>query len=852
MPDHLRAVGLDGLRAGSIGNFHPFDAVEGCMSNWLQDLKFTWRALIGRPAFALTSVLTLALGIGMNAAVFSLFNAMLLRPLPVHEPQQLVELYASRPDRVGGVSSYLDLQDLRAGNTVFTGLAGRSPALANLTWDGRSELRIAELATSNYFDVLGIRPHLGRFFTPEEERSEGAAPVVVLNYGFWQSRFNGDPAALGKTLNVNGKVYEIVGVGPIDFAGMFPGIAPEFWIPIMMANGIDSFGQIDTMPSPGNTKLERRGYRWFWVTGRLKENVSLAQASAEMKAIAARLEQEYPRSNQRYSATLIPTNDVRLNPELDGIVNSALLFVLVAVGIVLLVVCTNVAGMFLARSSARRREIALRLALGTGRWRLIRQLLMESTAIALVGGVIGLGLAFIGTRLMSSIPLPLPITIELSLDPDWRVFLYTFAISIITGIVFGLAPALQSTRTDLVLDLKGQHSDEARGRWAFLRNGLVVGQLALSLMLLIGSVLLARSLGQATQIDVGFRPDRFALIQLNLTMYGYDDARARTFYDSLQQRLLGVPGVESVTTADRTPFSININTTALYPTASPEAGSEPFTIDNSNVGPEYFDTMQIPIVEGRAISRMDTADAPRVAVVSEAFAKRFWPGESAVGKQVSNRTGRVTEIVGVSRDYKVQTVGETPRAYIHFAREQVFNPSTGVVVRTAGPPEAVLPALRSQIAAVDSQIVPFQITTLGKERSHALMPVSATAGLLGAFGLFTVFLAAIGLYGVIAYSVGRRTREIGTRMAIGATPGDVLRQVVGEGLKLVVLGALIGWAATAAASRVMQSLLYGISGVDPASFLVGTVALALVALVANIIPAWRASKIDPMRALRAD
>jgi predicted permease len=507
--------------------------------------------------------------------------------------------------------------------------------------------------------------------------------------------------------------------------------------------------------------------------------------------------------------------------------------------------------MFMARSSARRREIAVRVALGTSRWRLMRQLLIESVSIATAGGIGGVLLAFAGTRLLTTMQLPIPISLHLNLDPDWRVFLFTFGISVLTGIFFGLAPAIQATRHDVVADLKAGDSDGGGSRLIF-RNGLVVAQLALSLVLLIGASLLTRSLASATRIDLGFDAGRYAVVQFNLGMYGYDNPGAEKFFQDIQQRFSGVAGVEAVTLADRTPMSLNINMTTLFPTATPAPEDKPITIDNTSVEPNFFDAMHVPIVEGRAIGAQDTPDTPRVAVVSEAAAHRLWPRESAVGKQMRSQSGRIIQIVGVARDYKVRTVGEEPRPMIHFARRQIPGSSTGVLVRTRAPARLVLPALRAEISALDAELVPFQLTTLEDETAHSLIPVRAGAAILAGLGAFTVFLAGVGLYGLIAYSVSRRTREIGTRIALGATPRGIVKQVVQEGSKILSIGAVVGLAGAAVLNRFLQSLLYGISSFDAASFAIGVLVISAVALSANVLPALAASRIDPIRALKVD
>jgi predicted permease len=820
------------------------------VSEILHDVRFTFRSLRRRPAFVLTAVVTLALAIGINTGAFTLVNAILLKQPPVREPGHLVDIYTSREDRIGGVTSYGDFKDLQERTTSMTGIAAHTLLFANLTWQGRSETLIGEFAGSNYLDVLGIRPQLGRFFTAEEERAEGASFVAVIGNRLWKDRFGGSPAALGQQIQLNGKPYTIVGIMPADFEGLFPGFAPEVWAPLAMNDLLDSFGMIDTIPSPGKTKMERRGYRWLWLTGRLKDGVSVSQAKSELKSIMAQLAREYPQSNKDVTASTFAMTDVRINPDLDGALRGASGFLLIAGGLVLLVACTNVAGMFLARSSARRREIAVRLALGTGRRRLIQQLLMESTFLALTGGMLGLALATILVRVATSVQLPIPFVVRWNVAPDWRVFLFTFGISLIAGVSFGLFPAIQSTRRDLITALKGE--DEARSGRQFFRNGLVVVQFALSMLLLVCGALFVRSMDASWHVNAGFAPDRIAMIQLNLQMYGYEGQRAETFYQDLKRRLAGVPGVEAVSGANRTPLTINVNTTALYPTATPPAEMKPMAFDSADVDPGFFETLRIPILEGRVIDERDGPNTPVVVVISQAAARQLWLGQSAVGKQMRSLSGEVIQVVGVSADYKVRTVDEPPRSMVHFARLQKPNPFNSILVRTSGRASNVLPALRSELQTLDPNVIPFALTTLEAEMSNSLFGLRSGAVVLAALGTFAVFLAGVGLYGLIAYSVSRRTREIGTRIALGATQTGIVRQVLQEGLRLVAVGAVLGIAAAAVVSRLMQSLLYGVGTLDWVAFSTGTLLLMAVAVIANVLPAVSASRVDPIRALKMD
>jgi predicted permease len=824
------------------------------MEDLVGDLRLALRGFALRPSFTAAAVLILALAIGVNVCVFSVLNVVLLRPLPVSHPEELLSVYTSE-EKLGnfGTSSYADFVDLRRHNTVFTDLAAHSLTIANLSGEHGPELVLGEIASWNYFPLLGIRPALGRFFLPEEDRSEGSSPVTVLSHGFWQRRFDGDSEVIGKSVRLNGAAYTVVGVAPRSFRGALPGFAAELWLPTMMAEQFEPVGWQDVVASPsGTTIVERRGRRWLSLTGRLEAGVSLEQAESALASIMAGLAVTYPVSNAGRTARLLRSDDVRLHPSLDGTLRPAGTFLLGVVGLVLLIACANVASLLLARATGRRREIALRRALGAGRLRIVRQLLTESLVLAVAGGVLGTLLAVWGTRLLLRLELPVRVSFTFDASPDLRVLAFATILTLATGVLFGLAPALRSSGGRLVGELKGGSVDgDARSRPRLdLRRALVVAQVAVSLVLLVGTGLLIRGLHSARQHDLGFEPDRLAILGLNLDLSGYSQTDRRRFYDELLARVRVVPEVQSAALVSRLPFSMNFHEAQVYPGSHRPEADPGTAVDVTAVDASYFETLGVPLLEGRGFDARDHADSSPVAVVSAAFAERFFPGESAVGKHVTRRYGGTYEIVGVARDYAVRWVDEAPRAYVHFAHSQSDEGAT-LLVRSATPRE-VLATLRRQALEIDPELVLTQTTTMLERIEVTLFAASAGATLLGALGLFGLLLASVGLYGVVAFSVSGRTREIGIRMALGASRRDVLGLVLGDGLKLVLLGAAIGLPAAAALSRSLSSVLYGTSPVDPLAYGAGALVLLLVAFAANLVPARRAAGIEPMSALRYD
>lgn len=825
------------------------------MERLRQDLTYALRGLGKSPGFTAVAIVTLALGIGVNSSIFSLVNAVLLKPLPVERPSELVDVYGHNVnDTSHGTSSYPDFADFREQSETLSDLMGYSNFFANLSIDGSSELVVGEIVTESYFSLLGVRPAIGRGFSPEEYAAAGAFPVAVLSHPFWQTRFGADPGILGRTFRMNGIVYTVVGVAPEGFGGMFPAVSAQMWIPTAMVEEVEPLGnQRGSGRSPGATRLERRSQRWLWMKGRMEPGVEVEQVQAELAGIAARLAEQYPESNELERITVLATNDVSINPDFDKTVMPVGMVLLGAVGLVLLVACANLANMMLARASSRRRELAIRLAMGASRARLIRQLLTESMVLALAGGLAALGVAASLTGVLGRLQPPLPIEIGLDVSPDWRVLIFTLAAAVATGLVFGMVPALRASRPDLVPALKDAGETDARaGRRVELRDGLVVVQVAVSLVLLVSGALLVRSLGAAGRVNVGYDMDRVAYLGLAMEMNGYDAQRAGVFYETGRVRLQSLPQVEAVGLTSRVPLSLNNNGFGIFIDGHQTAGDDrPYIMDGARVDEGYFDALDLTILSGRGIEPADREEARRVAVVTQTMASRYWPGEDAVGREFrTSWEGTPYQIVGIVEDYKVDTPGEAPKPYIHLPlpREGVY---ANYLVRTNTPAETVVPILEGELRALDRDLVFLETGTERRLAEVRLFPIRAGAWLIGAFGALALLLAAVGLYGVIGYSVSRRVREIGIRKALGAETNRVVRLVLSQGLVLVGVGGLLGVVLAALGARVLSSMLY-VGSFDPISFGIAFGVLVVVAALANWIPARRASRVDPMVALRAE
>jgi predicted permease len=821
----------------------------------LADVRYAARWLRRSPGFTLVAVASFAIGIGFNTALFTLVDAVLFRPLPVDRPDRLVDVYTSATDGdTWSTSSHPDYLDLKARNHVFSDMLGWSPSFAAVTAGERPRLAVGEVVTGNYFRLLGLKPALGRLLEPEDD-VPGAPRAVVLSYRVWTRDFAASPGALGQLVRIHGQPYAIVGVAPRGFTGMVPVLSPEFWTAAAHVDEVEPAGIQDVVPSPtGTTRLERRGQRWLFLKGRLEPGATVEQAGANLQVVMRQLAGENPLTNKDRKVAVVRTSDVHLHPEADRMLLPVAGGLMVVVALVLVIACANVASMLLARASGRQREIGIRLAVGASRGRLVRQLLTESAVLATLGAATGVLLAWWLTRTALSLTLPIPIPLALAVQIDTRVLGFTVAVTLAAAILAGLFPAWKATRPDVTAELKGGVADRAGTRRLTLRDGLVATQVAVTTVLLVAAGLLTRSLHEAQRVELGFRAQGLAVLSAELDMLGYGDERARAFWDEALARAGALPGVVSVALTERSPFAINYNRNNVFIPERSQPGDHGFTIDVTRVTPEYFATLGIPILEGRGFTTADTPSSPGVAIVNEAMARRFWPGQSAVGKRFRSRTadGPEFEIVGVSADYKVSTVGEKPTPYIHYARSQ--RPVNGyeVLARTRGDAGALLAALRRELLSLEPNLVFLQNQTMEAQVGATLLPARAGAIGVSATGVVAMALAAIGLYGVIAYSVARRTREIGIRMALGARPSAVLGLVMRQGMGTAALGMAAGGLLAVAAGRALSGALYGIGAADPVAWAGAVAVLLAVSGLANLVPARRAARVDPGTALRTE
>ena len=812
------------------------------MSAVAQDIRYAVRVLWKSPSFAAVAVASLALGIGVNAAVFSLVSVVLLQPLPVPHPEQLVSMYTLDRTNPGFLScSYPNYKDYRDRNTVFSGLLLFSSVPVILTGSSEPEELPAQIVSGNYFDVLGIKPVLGRAFVPEEDRLPGAQAVVVISYGFWTRRFAAARQAIGAAVSLNNRPYTIVGVAPKNFHGTNALVNADFWVPMMMYQQV--FPMADW--------FDRRRALLFSPVGRLKPGVSRQQAEANIRSLAAQLEQAYPKDNQGRTVVLIPLAEALIHPNFRSTYMLGGGLALAASALVLLIACANVGNLLLVRAAGRRREVALRLALGVGRARLVAQFLTESTVLSLIGGAVALALAR-GTRdLLWNARPPGLLGGDAGLTLDGRVLGFTLLLSLITGTIFGLAPALRATRTDLATELR-----ERRGPWTggshrlSLRSVLVMGQVALSVVALTGAGLFLRSLHNAQRIDPGFDAEHLATFSLDVKARSFSPAAGAEFYRRLLERLGNLPGVEAATLAGIAPFGIARSRSISIEGQEAAAGPGIVALIDS-VEPRYFQTLRIPLLRGREFTDGDLPGAPAVSLVNETMARRFWSGKNPIGARLRLfGESAPVEIVGVVKDSTYKSLGEPPRLMVYLCLRQNYSPSVTVCVRTSGDPEALLRAVRREIHALDPSVLVSDAQTMRAVMHDSLWAPRLGAILFATFGALAGLLTVVGIYGVISYSVGQRTREMGIRMALGAQAGDVLRQVLAEGTILVAWGIVLGLCATVTLGGVLSTMLFGVSARDPLTL--GAVILVLLATAwaACYVPALRATRIDPMTALR--
>jgi putative ABC transport system permease protein len=805
------------------------------VADLLHDLRYAARLQRKNPGFTIIAIIALALGIGANTAIFSVVNTVLLRPLPYKDPERLVMVWedatkSGYPRDTPAAANFVDWRDQ---SQNFEGMAAIADESFNLTGSGDPERLEGRRVSANMFPLLGVDPQIGRVFTAAEDQP-GAQRVVVLSYALWQRRFGGDPGIIGQSLTLNGESHVVVGVMPARF--QFPSSDDQAWVPIAL-----------TQQEAGN-----RNRHYLEVVGRLRPGVSLAQAQSEMSTIAARLQQQYPQSNAELGAVVQP-----LQEHLVGDIKPALLVLLGAVGLVLLIACANVANLLLARAAVRQKEIAVRVALGAKRSRLIRQFLTESVLLSTLGGVVGLAIAYGGLILLKAF-IPENISQAREISIDLKVLAFTFLVSVATGLIFGLAPAIQAARFNQIDTLKEGGRDAATGgSGKRLRGLLVTAEVAISLVLLIGAGLLINSFLRLRNVDPGFRTDNLLTMKIVLPEPKYEEMERRSaFYTELVNRVQSLAGVRSAAVTSNLPLYRQGNSISIgiEGQPAPPPGQERIIVTRI-ISPRYFDTMSIPVLQGRGLTEQDTETTPNVVVISETMARRYWPGEDAVGKRIA--VGRIRkpadwiQVVGVAKDVRQFELNAEPKPQMYLTYRQAgFFDSRDLVVKTDVDPASMAATVRKAVWEIDKDQPVSNIQTMDQILADSIARQRFSMLVLAIFAAVALVLAGVGIYGVMSYSVAQRTHEIGIRMALGAQTGAVLKLAVGYGMKLVIAGIAIGLVAAFALTRVMSTLLFGVTATDPTTFTLISLLLIAVAVVASYVPARRATRVNPIIALR--
>jgi predicted permease len=823
----------------------------------LKDIQLAIRSIVRAPAFALAAVITLALGIGANTAVFSVVNAVLLRPMPhVEDPDRLVRVYTSdfSGQPLYRTSSYPDYLDFRDRAKTLSGLAAFAEQSLQFEQGEVAEVIQGQAVSGNYFSLLGLRPALGRPLLADDEEP-GRPPVVMISYALWQRTFGADPGVLGRIIRLDGHLVTVVGVAPSGFTGAWQRLAPpaQIWVSIA--------GWARLEGAEGTRRLEARSSRWLGMIGRLDPNATLQAAQTELTIRGLEIHREYPeswtdaRGNAR-RVTVLDDASARVPPELrSGIVGFATMLMGV-VALVLIVSCANVAHLFLARAVRRTREVAVRLALGASRWQLVRQLLTEAMLLSVAGGVLGLVLAKGLASLLVTLRPDTGRPVEIDVQMDARVFAFALLVSVLAALVFGLLPAWQAARLSLFTSLRNAHQQAGvrlmRGRVS-LRDLLVVAEVAVSLVLVSSAGLFVRSLQQAATADVGFQRDNVLLARLNLNLAGYTKERGLVLIDQLLRRIEALPGVRTVTVAQRIPLTSSQGRSLMHVAGYTPQRGEDMEFDINRVGPRYFETMQMPLVRGRGFTADDREQSASAVVVNQAFVRRFWGSDDPIGKRVSSDGGKTfAEVVGVVRDSTIRSLGEAQRLQVFVPVLQNYRGDFTLHVRTAGDPLGVLPAVSREIRQLDRMLPIVEPTTLRAATDIALFPQRLASAVLGGFSLVALIMAIVGLGGLLIHSVAARTREIGVRVAIGAQRADVVGLILRRGLSLIGAGVLLGVMASLLVGRLLDRFLVGVSGTDALAIGVAVLILSATGVAATYLPVRQALSVDPMRALRSE
>jgi macrolide transport system ATP-binding/permease protein len=803
------------------------------MTNIRQDLRSAFRIFAGSPGYTAVAILTLALGLGANTAIFSVVNALLVRPLPIFEADRVLAVYTANSRSPYGPTSYPEFADYRDQNRAFSGMAAYRNTQVNVTVGNNVDRVQGELVSGEYFDVLGVGAQIGRTFLPEDDHLPGGNPVAVLSFGLWPRAFGSDPDLIGSPIRLNGVSYTVIGIAPRSFRGITLRYVPEIWLPM---------ASLPVFESTWAEAFDREGWRLFHIVGRLDNGVTIEQANGNLDTVAAESD-----------VSLAPANSAIFAPAIRGSVSNYAGTMLAVVAVVLLIACLNVANLVMARTTARRKEMAIRSSLGASRGRLSVQLLTENILMALTAGVLGLLIALWVTDFLSAFRPPSSLPVTLDLDFDWRVLTFAFVLSASSGLALGMAAVWNTTRRDLTPALKDGTDTEVPHRFFRSRDVMLAGQVALSLLLLTGAGLLVRTVQSLDAIDPGFNPDNVLTLAVDPEAVGLSETEGRRVFSELTDRLSATPGVTSVSLTQSLPINPERRSLGTFAEGYTPAPDEETAVDVNRAGLDYFRTMQIEIVEGRDFNDRDVEASPRVAIVNESLVRRFWPGQDPVGKRLGFNQDMGYEVVGVVRDVKIVSLREGPRPHIYLPYTQLydfFGSSMNLVVRSSLEPKSVVATARREARSIAPGLSLYDIKTLSDHVSASILQERQAATLLSVFGILALLLASMGIYGVISFSVSQRTHEIGVRMALGADKHRVLTLMLRQGLVPPLVGVIAGIGAAVVSTSALDSMLFGVRSTDPATMAVVTAILILVALVASFVPARRALNIDPMAALR--